>query len=94
MSEACSYPAVSASAFGIARALYQDPLVLIFDEATSALDSMTERAVTEAIEKLHYQKTIILIAHRLSTARACDKLILLDKGRITAAGQFEELREA
>lgn len=77
---------------GIARALYHNPSVLVFDEATSALDSLTERAVMEAIEGLRHEKTIFLIAHRLSTVRSCDKLVLLDKGHMIAAGSFEELK--
>ncbi|MBK1735808.1 ABC transporter ATP-binding protein [Halorhodospira abdelmalekii] len=77
---------------GIARALYHDPIVLVFDEATSALDNVTEKAVMEAIDALHHQKTIILIAHRLSTVRNCDQVVLLEKGQITAAGEFEELQ--
>lgn len=77
---------------GIARALYHNPSVLVFDEATSALDSLTERAVMEAIEGLRHQKTIILIAHRLSTVRSCEKVVLLEKGRMIAAGGFEELK--
>ncbi|BAU57100.1 phospholipid-lipopolysaccharide ABC transporter [Halorhodospira halochloris] len=77
---------------GIARALYHDPSVLVFDEATSALDNVTEKAVMEAIDALHHQKTIILIAHRLSTVCNCDQVVLLEKGQITAAGGFEELQ--
>ena len=77
---------------GIARALYHEPDILVFDEATSALDTLTERAVMEAIEALHHQKTVILIAHRLSTVRDCDQVVLLERGRITAVGRFEELR--
>ncbi|MCG5531120.1 ABC transporter ATP-binding protein/permease [Halorhodospira halochloris] len=77
---------------GIARALYHDPSVLVFDEATSALDNVTEKAVMEAIDALHHQKTIILIAHRLSTVRNCDQVVLLQKGQITAAGGFAELQ--
>ena len=77
---------------GIARALYHDPSVLVFDEATSALDTVTEKAVMEAIDALHHQKTIILIAHRLSTVRNCDQVVLLEQGQITAAGGFEELQ--
>jgi ATP-binding cassette, subfamily B, bacterial PglK len=77
---------------GIARALYHNPDVLIFDEATSALDSVTERAVMDAIDMLAHQKTIILIAHRMSTVRHCDQIVLLDKGRIKAVGSFDELK--
>ena len=76
---------------GIARALYHNPSILVFDEATSALDSATEHAVMEAIGTLHHQKTVILIAHRLSTVRDCDQVILLDKGEVVASGTYEEL---
>ena len=61
---------------GIARALYNNPSVLIFDEATSALDSYTESVVMDAIENLGKNKTVILIAHRLSTVKKCDKIFL------------------
>jgi ABC-type multidrug transport system fused ATPase/permease subunit len=76
---------------GIARALYRDPDVLIFDEATSALDNLTERAVMDAVKDLGHHKTIILIAHRLSTVRQCDEVFLLEKGRLAAAGPYETL---
>ncbi len=76
---------------GIARALYHDPSVLVFDEATSALDTATEAAVMEAIEALSRDKTIILIAHRLSTVRACDRIVMLEKGRVAAVGTFDSL---
>ena len=76
---------------GIARALYRDPDVLILDEATSALDSLTERAVMEAVSNLAHRKTIILIAHRLSTVKKCDRIYLLDKGTVAAAGSYDEL---
>jgi ABC-type multidrug transport system fused ATPase/permease subunit len=79
---------------GIARALYHNPEVLVFDEATSALDTVTERAVMEAIDALAHQKTIIIIAHRLSTVRNCDQIVLLEKGQIKAKGRFEELVQA
>ena len=75
----------------IARAIYRDPDILVFDEATSALDSRTERAVSNAIENLRRDKTIIVIAHRLSTVRHCDRLILLRAGRIADSGTFDEL---
>jgi ABC-type multidrug transport system fused ATPase/permease subunit len=76
---------------GIARALYRDPAVLVLDEATSALDNLTERAVMEAVRALGGQKTIVMIAHRLTTVEACDKIILLEQGRVTAEGTFAEL---
>ena len=76
---------------GIARALYHDPDVLVLDEATSALDNVTEQAVMEAIHGLSRQKTIIMIAHRLSTVRQCDCIFFLENGRLSAQGTFSEL---
>jgi len=78
---------------GIARALYHDPEVLILDEATSALDNLTERAVMEAVDNVGGQKTIVLIAHRLSTVRQCDTIFLLEQGRLVAEGDFDALIE-
>jgi ABC-type multidrug transport system fused ATPase/permease subunit len=78
---------------GIARALYHNPEVLVLDEATSALDSVTEREVMKAIEALANQKTIFLIAHRLSTVKNCDQIILLEHGRIKAVGNYHDLTE-
>lgn len=76
---------------GVARALYDNPSVLIFDEATSALDRETERALIESIEALRDGHTVITIAHRLSTVRACDTLFLLDGGRVVDRGSYDEL---
>ena len=76
---------------GIARALYHDPAMLILDEATSALDTLTERAVMDAVHNAAGTKTIVMIAHRLSTVRDCDRIFLLREGRVAAAGRFEEL---
>lgn len=76
---------------GIARALYHNPSVLILDEATSALDNLTERAVMEAVNRLSKKKTIILIAHRLSTVQACDEIVLMEAGKVSAIGCYEEL---
>ncbi len=76
---------------GIARALYHDPDVLILDEATSALDNLTERAVMEAVHNLGHQKTIVMIAHRLSTVKDCDSILLLEKGRLAAEGPYDRL---
>ena len=78
---------------GIARALYHDPATLILDEATSALDTLTEAAVMEAVANIAGRKTIIMIAHRLSTVRNCDVIFLLRQGKVAAAGRFEELIE-
>jgi len=76
---------------GIARALYNNPDVLVFDEATSALDTVTELAVMSAIDSLVHNKTIILIAHRLSTVKSCDQIVLLEHGEIKTVGRFEML---
>jgi ABC-type multidrug transport system fused ATPase/permease subunit len=76
---------------GIARALYRDPDLLIMDEGTSALDNITERAVMEAVNNLARAKTIILIAHRLTTVRNCDCIYLLERGRVSASGTYDEL---
>lgn len=77
---------------GIARALYHNPTVLIMDEATSALDTETERLIVESINRLRSNRTIIVIAHRLSTVKGCDRLFFLKEGRIEASGSFEDLR--
>jgi ABC-type multidrug transport system fused ATPase/permease subunit len=79
---------------GIARALYHDPDVLIMDEATSALDNLTERAVMDAVHNLGHAKTIILIAHRLSTVQACDTIFMMEQGRLVAQGTYDELLES
>ncbi len=76
---------------GIARALYHRPQVLILDEATSALDNLTEQAVMDAVHALGHEITIILIAHRLTTVSECDRIYLLDKGRLAGQGTYEEL---
>jgi len=78
---------------GIARALYHNPHVLILDEATSALDNLTEQVVMESVHNLGHEITIILIAHRLSTVKACDTIFLLEKGRLKAQGTFDELTQ-
>lgn len=79
---------------GIARALYRDPAVLIMDEATSALDGITEEEVMEAIRNLSGQKTVIMIAHRLTTVKNCDEIYLLKHGRIVDQGTFDELQQS
>jgi len=76
---------------GIARALYHDPAVLIMDEATSALDGITEEAVMEALRNLSGKKTIITIAHRLTTVKDCDVIYLMEQGRIVNQGTYDEL---
>lgn len=79
---------------GIARALYHDPQVLVLDEATSSLDNATERAVVAAVEALRGQRTIVMIAHRLSTVRDCDRLYFLKGGKVEAEGSYAELKDS
>jgi ATP-binding cassette subfamily B protein len=76
---------------GIARALYRQAELLVLDEATSALDNRTEAEVMEAIDALDRQLTVILVAHRLSTVRNCDRIVVLEHGHITGIGPYEEL---
>ncbi|AEI96555.1 ABC transporter (plasmid) [Roseobacter litoralis Och 149] len=78
---------------GIARALYFDPDVLVLDEATSALDNLTEKTVMEAVDNLAGAKTIIMIAHRLSTVQNCDTILLLSHGKIVAEGHYKALMQ-
>ena len=76
---------------GIARALYRDPPILVLDEATSALDNETEREITRAIRDLRGSKTVILIAHRLSTVAHCDQIVFLVDGAVRACGTYDAL---
>lgn len=76
---------------GIARALYDNPSLLIMDEATSALDNITERVVMEAVQNVRADKTIIMIAHRLTTVKNCDVIIMLEHGRVVSTGTYDEL---
>ncbi len=78
----------------IARALLRDPPILILDEATSALDTESERLVQQAIERLMRERTVLVIAHRLTTVRDADEIVVLDAGRIIQRGSHEELLRA
>ena len=78
---------------GIARALYHDPQVLVMDEATSALDNITEQHIIRAIDALKGDRTIIMIAHRLTTVMNCDTLYLMNHGKIEDSGTYAELLE-
>jgi ATP-binding cassette subfamily B protein len=76
---------------GIARALYKNAKVIVFDEATSALDNETELAVMEGIEQLADDLTILIVAHRVTTLKRCDKIFRMDKGEVIEEGVYEEM---
>lgn len=75
----------------IARALYKKPDLLVLDEATSALDTLAEESIQDAIERMHGLVTVITIAHRMSTIRNCDDILVIESGRLVATGSFNEL---
>ncbi len=77
----------------IARALLKDPRILLLDEATSALDSISEAIVQDALNKLMYGRTTLMVAHRLSTVRNADRIVVLESGRIREVGSHHELVE-
>ncbi|MBN1006597.1 type I secretion system permease/ATPase [Amphritea pacifica] len=77
----------------IARALITDPRILIFDEATSALDYESERIIQQNMHAICHNRTVFIIAHRLSTVRQCDRIIVVDKGRIVESGSHDALLE-
>ncbi|MDO8837356.1 MAG: ABC transporter ATP-binding protein [Parvibaculum sp.] len=76
---------------GIARALYHDADLIVFDEATSALDNLTEQDVMDAIDALPGDKTVLMIAHRLSTVKHCDRIIVLDRGEVVGYDSWDAL---
>lgn len=78
---------------GLARALYNNPKVIIFDEATSALDTKTEKKITTEIMNLSGKRTLIIVAHRISTIKDCDVIYYLEEGKIKNYGNFKELME-
>lgn len=77
----------------IARALIRDPQVIILDEATSALDSISEAEIQEALERLTKGRTTFIVAHRLSTVRGADRILVIGRGRIREQGSYQELME-
>lgn len=77
----------------IARALYHDPQILIFDEATASLDYKTEQSLIDAVDALHGEKTIIMVAHRLRTVRHTDRVLFFSEGKLRDTGGFEELNQ-
>jgi len=77
----------------IARALYREPELLVMDEATSSLDGLTEREIVESLETVGTGRTVIVIAHRLSTVRRCDRIVVLENGKIADQGSWSDLLE-
>jgi len=77
---------------GLARALYRDPEILVFDEATSALDVETEKRITQEIMKLSGKRTLLIVAHRISTIKDCDIIYYLKDGKVISHGSFDELK--
>jgi ATP-binding cassette, subfamily B, bacterial PglK len=78
---------------GIARAFYHNPAILVLDEATAALDNETEREIVSVMERFRGDKTLLTIAHRLTTVRHCDKLFYMNDGQVVASGTYEQLEK-
>jgi ATP-binding cassette subfamily B protein len=77
-----------------ARAMAHDPELVILDEATASIDSMTEQLIQDALERIFDRKTVIVIAHRLSTVERADRIVVMDRGRIVEQGSHAELMAA
>ena len=77
----------------IARAVYKNPEFLFFDEATNALDANNEKIILENLDDFYKGKTVLIIAHRLSTVKDADQIIVLEKGKVTEKGTHEELKK-
>ena len=77
----------------IARAIIRDPKVIILDEATSALDTISEKEIQDALDGLIKGRTTFIVAHRLSTVRDADRILVLDKGKIREEGSYRELMD-
>lgn len=82
-----------AQRIGIARALYREPTILVLDEATSSLDGITEDVILQSVKNVAHKKTIIMVAHRLSTVKECDCIFFMKNGLIVDVGTFDELLE-
>lgn len=82
-----------AQRIGIARALYRDPKILVLDEATSSLDGITEDIILQSVKNVAHKKTIIMIAHRLSTVKECDNIFFMKNGNVIDSGTFLKLSE-
>ncbi len=91
MKEAARLSVGERQLISFARALLANPRILILDEATSNIDTTTEKLVQKGIKKLLFGRTSFVIAHRLSTIRDCDKIMVIDDGRIVESGTHEEL---
>jgi len=91
LNAACVFRGGQRQRIGIARALYHNPDILIMDEATSAPDSATEKEVMSAVNALKGERTLVMIAHRLTTVKDCDRLYFMQDGRVEAIGTFDEL---
>jgi ABC-type bacteriocin/lantibiotic exporter with double-glycine peptidase domain len=77
---------------GIARAMFTKPKLLVLDEATSNLDGITEAAISESINELRGNVTVLMIAHRLSTVKKADLVVYMENGKIVSSGTFDQVR--